>query len=219
MCQNGSCIPGCKSNNDCAIDETCVDKQCTNPCKKDTACGRNAVCKVSNHRKICLCPDGYQGDPMKTCSPYECRKNDDCDLNQKCGSDGACKNPCLETNVCGINAQCKVVNRQAQCSCPLGYIGNAKIECRKGDVEQQCLKNPCGINAKCKDTPNGYMCSCAPGCVGDPLQSCKCQGPLENLCKDKLCGTNAECRVVNGKQAQCYCSEEYPLGDPTIECT
>lgn len=154
---------------------------------------------------------------MKSCTPYECRRNEDCDLNKRCSEDGACKNPCLENNACGINAQCKVNNRRAQCSCPPGYIGNARIECKKAENEQ-CSKNPCGENAKCKDTANGYMCSCAPGCVGDPLKSCKCQGPLQNLCKDKLCGANADCRVVNGKTAQCYCPEEYPIGDPTIEC-
>lgn len=217
ICLNEACIPGCRSNNDCPRSETCQNKKCQNPCNGDTACGRNALCKVSDHRKICLCPDGYQGDPTKTCTPYECKSNDDCEANKKCSSDGACKNPCLEQNACGVNSQCRVVNREAQCSCPPGYIGNALIECKQKG-EEPCLKNPCGENTKCRDISTGFECSCAPGCIGDPYEGCQCNEPLINLCKDKLCGVNADCRVMNGKIPQCYCPNEYPIGDPTIEC-
>lgn len=217
ICKNSACVPGCFVHNDCPPSELCINRQCQNPCKKKNACGRNALCKVSDRSKVCLCPDGYKGNPHRTCIPYECRKDEDCDVNKKCSTDGACKNPCLEQAACGINAQCRVIDRNAQCSCPPGYIGNALIECKQIGQEE-CLKNPCGENTKCRDIIGGYECSCLPGCVGDPQRGCVCDGQLVNLCKGKLCGVNADCRVVNGKTAQCYCPSQYPKGDPTIEC-
>ncbi|KAF5291111.1 hypothetical protein FQA39_LY14353 [Lamprigera yunnana] len=217
ICRNGSCFAGCKANNDCSNDQFCINGKCENPCGQPNSCGRNALCKVTEHHIVCLCPDGYQGEPSTLCTPYECRTDGDCEINKKCGRDGACKNPCLEKGACGINAQCKVDRRKTQCSCPPGYIGNAKIECKQS-IPESCSKNSCGENAKCKDVTNGYECSCAANCNGDPYKECVCEEPKLNLCKDQLCGVNAKCKVFEGKP-QCYCPSEYPLGDPTIECS
>lgn len=217
ICQNNICLPGCKSNTDCPSELACVEQKCQDPCLLPEACGTNALCRVSSHRRVCLCPDGYQGEPSKECVPYECRKDNDCEINKKCSPEGACKNPCLEQNACGVNAQCRVVDRKAQCSCTPGYIGNAEIECRQAKGEE-CAKNPCGENTSCKDVSGGYECICLPGCTGDALRGCVCEDHLVDLCRNKLCGTNAQCRVVNGKNAQCYCPPEFPIGDPTIEC-
>lgn len=217
ICQNSACVPGCKSNNDCPNSEACIEKKCRDPCSIANACGNNALCRVSGHRKICLCPDGYQGDPKKNCAQYECRTDEDCEANKKCSSEGVCKNPCLEPGACGTNAQCKIVNKNAQCSCPPNFIGNALIECKPKGSEE-CLRNPCGENSKCKDLPGGFECSCLPGCVGDAYRGCVCDRHLVDLCKNKLCGVRAQCKVVNGKSAQCFCPAEFPSGDPTIEC-
>ena len=43
-----------------------------------------------------------------------------------------CINPCLLKGVCGENAQCRVVNRKAQCTCPPGHFGHPKVKCSKG---------------------------------------------------------------------------------------
>lgn len=165
---------------------------------------------------MCLCPDGFQGDANTQCLPYECKKDEDCEANKKCSTDRVCRNPCLEQGACGINAQCRVVNRKPLCTCPPKHIGNAQIECKLGSNEE-CFKNPCGINAKCKDVSGSYECACPEECIGDPYRECICDNYLINLCKDKLCGTSAQCRVVNGN-TQCICPSDKPIGDPTIEC-
>ncbi|CAH1986493.1 unnamed protein product [Acanthoscelides obtectus] len=218
LCTRGACLPGCKSNNDCPNAEYCKNRKCQDPCAQKNACGKSALCQAADHRKVCLCPDGYQGDPAKLCEQYECSKDEDCESNKKCGLDKVCRNPCLEHNACGANAQCRVVDRKPLCSCPPGYIGNAQVECKQTKNEE-CLKNPCGSNAKCKDIPGGYECSCPQNCIGDPYRGCECEQELVNLCKNKLCGVGAKCRVVNRKEAQCYCPAEKPVGDPTIECS
>lgn len=214
LCNRGVCITGCRSNSDCSNLESCINRKCQNPCSK-SVCGKNALCQASDHRAVCLCPDGYKGEPKQNCIPYECTVDEDCEPNKHCDSSGACRNPCLEHNICGINAQCRVINRKAQCSCPPSYIGNSRIECKinKGD---ECLRNPCGEHSKCRDIPGGFECSCAPGCIGDPYRGCICD--MTNLCKNKPCGVNAACQVINNKEAQCYCPPSYPSGDPHIEC-
>lgn len=216
LCQNGACIAGCRSNLDCSSDRSCINGQCLDPCLRDNACGKNALCKVSEHRTICLCPDGFQGEPVKGCSAYECQTNDDCEYDKQCDH-GSCKNPCLQSGACGINAQCRVVNRHAQCSCPPGHYGNPAIECSP-QIVGACARNPCGENARCREVNDGFECSCAPGCVGDPRSGCICGGQQVNLCADQSCGQNAACRVLNHNEPECYCPPEFPNGDPYIEC-
>lgn len=82
----------------------------------------------------------------------------------------------------------------------------------------QCLRNPCGDNAKCRDIQGGFKCTCVPGCTGDPYRGCLCQGPQTDFCRDKHCGVNAACRVVNNREPECYCPNNYPSGNPYIEC-
>lgn len=51
---------------------------------------------------------------------------------------GKCLNPCLETEPCGINAECVVTDtlplRTMSCVCRAGFIGDAESECRRGNV-------------------------------------------------------------------------------------
>lgn len=211
LCNRGVCIPGCRSNSDCPNEESCVNRKCANPCGRGV-CGKNALCKSSDHRAVCLCPDGYRGEPKVACTSYECTTDEDCESNKLCDKNGACRNPCLEQGVCGTNAQCRIVNRRAQCSCPPNYIGNPQVECRVSKLDE-CLRNPCGENSRCRDIPGGFECSCAPGCIGDAYKGCVC----EDLCRNKPCGVNAGCKVINNTP-QCYCPSVYPVGDPHIEC-
>lgn len=216
LCKDGACVAGCRSNTDCPNDNSCINGQCLNPCLRDNACGKEALCRVSDHRTLCLCPDGYRGEPTEKCSPFECQLDKDCEPNKRC-RDGSCKNPCLEINTCGVNAQCRVVNRQPQCSCPPGFVGNALIECQQV-TPGICLRNPCGENAVCREVAGGYECLCAQGCVGDPKRGCFCDGQQVNACANQRCGLNAACRVLGQNEPECYCPSDYPSGDPYVQC-
>lgn len=213
ICNSGLCLAGCRTHSDCPTSLSCNNGQCEDPCLYNgSPCGINALCKVSGHRAVCLCPEGYQGEPSQECYQLECLRHEDCEPTKRCSDDGVCTNPCLQHGVCGFNAQCRVVDRTAQCSCPPGHYGNPKINCKPGTDE--CLRRPCGVNAKCRETAGGFECSCAPGCYGDPHQVCICD---DDLCRDTSCGVKAACRVYNN-QPQCYCPPEYPAGDPMHEC-
>ncbi len=55
------------------------------------------------------------------CKP-ECNLDIDCPFDLAC-REQRCSNPCL-LNRCGQGAICTVVNHEAKCSCPEGWIGN-----------------------------------------------------------------------------------------------
>lgn len=227
LCQNGACMPGCKTNSDCSIDRSCVNGQCTDPCANDRACGKNAICKAADHRALCLCPDGFRGEPSRECLSFECQTNDDCDVSTICDN-GQCKNPCLDTGACGNNAQCKVINRHAECSCPSGYFGNPLVGCEKLQCQKKscgvCKSNPCGSGALCEEVPAGYQCKCPPLCTArdnDPRNGCICIGDTVTLCNGYQCGINAQCRVnsLHGQDIpECFCPPELPYGNPLEKC-
>lgn len=216
LCKKGACMAGCRTNSDCSSDRSCINGQCLDPCARDGACGESAVCKIADHRVLCLCPDGFQGDPNKKCTKFECQTNDDCDIQKKCDN-GKCRNPCLTSGTCGINAQCRVVQRQSQCSCPPGFNGNPQVECIQ-HITPTCTRNTCGINAVCREVTGGTECVCAHNCVGDPQKGCICPDEHGSPCKDISCGRNADCRVINDVEAECFCPSHYPNGDPYFEC-
>ena len=77
-----------------------------------------------------MCPDGFTGQPITKCTPFECESNSDCESDKKCAQ-GSCRDPCLEKNICGSNAQCRTENHEAACSCPPNTRGDPRFECQE----------------------------------------------------------------------------------------
>jgi hypothetical protein len=191
-----------------------VAGQCVDACATG-GCASSAECRAANHRPVCLCPQGLQGNPKVECKRVECAADTDCESNKKCES-GACINPCARQNACGTNAQCKTLRHVKTCSCPTGFIGNPNVECTK-DINN-CLSSPCGPHAICQNLVGGYDCRCQIGCTGDPFVGCLCGGPLVDPCLAAQCGLGAQCSV-QGTQAICSCPANRPNGDPLVECS
>ncbi len=57
-----------------------------------------------------------------------CTSNSDCPDHAACYNT-RCINPCAERSPCAPSAYCKVVNHQAVCTCPDGYIGTPTTNC------------------------------------------------------------------------------------------
>lgn len=59
----------------------------------------------------------------------------DCSSKLACFS-GECKNPCVKTKPCGLNAECLVVDtlplRTMSCVCLPGFVGDADTACQPG---------------------------------------------------------------------------------------
>lgn len=44
---------------------------CQDPCTIGGICGVNTQCHASDHKAICSCIPGYNGDPLRQCSRSE----------------------------------------------------------------------------------------------------------------------------------------------------
>lgn len=89
-------------------------------------CGPNSQCREVNGHAVCVCIQGYIGNPPN-CRP-ECAISSDCKLNLAC-SNQKCIDPCPGT--CGLNAQCLVVNHNPICTCFSGYTGDPFTVCQQ----------------------------------------------------------------------------------------
>lgn len=92
-----------------------------------------------------------------------------------------------------------------------------------------CQPSPCGPNAECKANGETPSCSCLPEFIGNPpncrpecVSNTECSYNLACIsqkCKDPcpgICGTNAECRVVN-HVPNCVCIDGHE-GNPFVQC-
>ena len=126
----------CLTDPECADTLACRNEKCVDPCD----CAINADCTAINHRGICECRPGYEGDPYgriclpSKCSdtklqlpiaqtgiinkcllPFEIVPDDTCKGDGDCPSrqaciDKECVNPCVKLQPCAQNAQCTVHN-------------------------------------------------------------------------------------------------------------
>uniref|UniRef100_A0A8D8VM32 Neurogenic locus Notch protein n=1 Tax=Cacopsylla melanoneura TaxID=428564 RepID=A0A8D8VM32_9HEMI len=209
---------------------TVPPEQPRDPCSP-SPCGVNAQCSSVGGVARCSCIPPYQGNPyIGGCRP-ECSMNSDCAPGLACIS-SHCRDPC--PNVCGINAECTVINHVPTCSCILGYIGDPFSSCRPEPPKpltpiNPCDPSPCGPNSRCTLSSAGAVCSCLPGFIGSPpgcrpqcVVSAECapnQACVQQRCADAclgVCGLHARC-TVNNHNPICSCPGNL-VGDPFVRC-
>lgn len=64
---NAAPRPECTVDPECPTSLACIREKCQDPCQR-TTCGIHAQCKAANHRAICSCIPGYEGDPYRICN-------------------------------------------------------------------------------------------------------------------------------------------------------
>lgn len=178
--------PGCSKDDDCSNNEACINRICRNPCD----CGVNAICEIRNHKPICSCKEGFEGNPNIFCRTIGCRIDSECDSGTAC-INGQCVNPCLVKNPCATNAECFVNQNQPECRCRSGYRGNPYERCvvvgcvsnsecpdDRQCINAQCINpclydNPCSPRAECLVQNHMALCKCQPGFMGNPYVDCK----------------------------------------------
>uniref|UniRef100_A0A182XBR0 EGF-like domain-containing protein n=1 Tax=Anopheles quadriannulatus TaxID=34691 RepID=A0A182XBR0_ANOQN len=209
---------------------TPVREESRNPCNP-SPCGSNAVCKERNGAGSCTCLPDYFGDPYSGCRP-ECVTNSDCPRVRACVNN-KCADPC--PGVCGIDAECYVVNHSPSCACRPGYTGDPFTQCRPPEQPKQnepinpCTPSPCGPNSICRESNGHAVCTCQASFIGTPpncrpecIVSSECaldKACIGQKCNDPCpgtCGQNARCQVVNHNPI-CSCSLGF-TGDPFVRC-
>lgn len=167
-----NCRPECVSNSECASSLACIRQKCKDPCPG--TCGHNAECRVVSHSPVCVCLQGYEGDPFTQCN---IRQQEPPRENIQ---------PCVP-NPCGSNAICREQNGAGACQCLPEYFGNPYEGCRpecvlnsdcasnRGCVRNKCVDpcpGTCGQNADCQVVNHLPSCTCRPGYIGDPYRFC-----------------------------------------------
>lgn len=224
----------CYHDDDCPFDRTCKNEKCVNPCSLRQSCGQGAFCHAENHKSICRCPVGYNGNPEISCTtPLEptagCRSNTECSLTESCVNE-RCISPCS----CGQNADCFVSNHHPVCTCKPGYSGNPQFGCFKlgCDSDSECsndktcyngqcvnpctVVDPCAISAVCYGSNHRAACKCAPGLEGDPMVKCEhveCYSdydcPNDQACSNKHCINPCKEKNPCATNAMCFVSNHY----------
>ncbi|KAH1017853.1 hypothetical protein HUJ05_008447 [Dendroctonus ponderosae] len=197
-------------------------------------CGVNADCLEKGTGVICVCKRGFFGDPYLACRP-ECVINPHCPLDKAC-INAKCSSPC--SDVCGVGAQCDVVNHIPICSCPPQHTGDPFVACYKAVIpslpapapQNPCDPTPCGPYSRCSVSHQGYAtCSClpnyqgvAPACKPECISTSECpqtKACINLKCGDPCagtCGSGAVCTVINHNPI-CSCPEGLE-GNPFLNC-
>ena len=61
------CRPECVVNSECSRVLACINQKCVDPCPR-AQCASNAICQVIMHNAVCICPEGFIGDPFTLCT-------------------------------------------------------------------------------------------------------------------------------------------------------
>ena len=109
-CRRAECV----RNFDCSKAKSCQDGSCVDLCLFPHACGINAQCKSTRHRKQCTCPPNYVGNPSIECIP---------DKNECLG------NPCGENAICQVNI---IKHAKSQSSPAQDLVGGYDCKCKAG---------------------------------------------------------------------------------------
>lgn len=216
ICNGGVCCSLCTSNRECIGDQICLQGICQPTCYSNSTCPDFQYC-LNN---ICT-------------QEVRCHHDDECGINENCVLDSygrsECRNACDGRTLCGRNAECTARDHSAVCGCKSGFIGDAKLGCRKIECETDhecssdklcdanmckiaCLTGePCGLNALCSAENHKQVCYCQPGFTGDAHTKCE----AIDFCRDAPCGPGARCRNNKGT-FQCTCGRGL-VGDPYNE--
>nr|CAD7393327.1 unnamed protein product [Timema cristinae] len=217
---------GCRSDDDCSGQHSCVNKNCIPACAPDgSSCGTGATCYGANHRAVCDCPPGLLGNPKVACVVVGCRSNSECPGDKAC-INNKCVSPCEVNSPCPLPSECRVYNHQPDCTCPAGYVGDTLQGCQKTDItcsgdfdcpsQTACINGacvnpctatkPCGVNALCKvlDTVpvRTMICECQPGYQGNAAVQC-----------DKVISCPIEKGFIRDDVGNCVCPPNTGLNE------
>jgi len=172
------CRPECTTHAECPSVQACIQNHCADPCPG--ACGlceflfkhvhhlystcrehifltiinvlcTDAICHVINHNPVCVCPDGYEGDPFRQCNPAPKREI-------------IPQDPC-SPSPCGTNAVCTRQGNTASCKCLPEYFGDPYVACKPECVlNSDCPYDKACSNNKCIDPCPG-TCGASKSCV------------------------------------------------------
>lgn len=235
-------IGECIVDSDCPNEKACLNGICRDPCN----CGINAECRIKDHKPVCSCKQGYDGNPQLECVKIGCTSDRECSGTHTCLNRQCIPACAADGSSCGRDAECYGINHKPVCECISGYSGNPKIACillgcrsdtdcpfDKACINQKC-ENPCektavcAVNEICQVYRHRAECSCPPGWVGDFERGCSRQ--QDEICRyDEDCPSQTACiggECVNpcnatepcGVNSLCTVLDTVPVRTMICEC-
>ena len=186
-------VAGCKSDDECPLNEACYDRECRDPCLFQE-CGSNALCEARLHQAFCRCIEGFRGNPYDQCRQYECLIDSDCRDTLKCENE-KCVDPCQ----CARFADCSPRNHRGYCTCIPDYTGDPYgVACTPSKLWWDSKDNS-KLTLNSELVPEPVIEE--PGCITDgdcPSKQACFDGECLNPCLHiQPCVQNAECEVKN----------------------
>ena len=136
----------------------------------------------------------------------ECLIDPDCPEHLACIQE-KCQDPCT-SQTCGVNAECRVNNHRAVCTCRPNYTGDPfKVCYEREKYSIDCMRNVQHVHCVSAGCKSDNECSYSEACINR-----ECQDP----CPYERCGTNAICST-QVHQPKCSCLPGYD-GDPYVQC-
>lgn len=215
---SGTCKPlqsivrvgGCVADSDCPSERACINDICRNPC----SCAPNAECRIKDHKPVCTCEQGFDGNPEIQCVRIGCQLDDQCSSTHSCINRQCVPACAADGSSCGQQAECFGINHHAVCECLPGFTGNPNTACTvvgcrsdtecptdKACINEKC-ENPCermascGRSEVCRVYNHRPECSCPPGLITGPDGQChqndvQCRSdgecPPQTACINNLC--------------------------------
>ena len=179
ICYNNTCIPGCKTNQDCTDNKICntVSHLCEDDNKVD--------CRIDNN-----CEQGYECDQITG----DCKLSTTCNTDEDCGDGAKCDNhTCIPRTACipeNNGAECtegEICRADGFCGADNGCDNNEY--CITKDATKPACNTASGVCYECvkdEDCTDGKKCDTTRYTCGDP-QNLTCV-------TDQDCGLNRKCQ-------------------------
>lgn len=184
LCEDGACVPGCRSDGDCPLYSVCDAGACTNEC------GSNAFCDLGS---VCAAGTCYPSPNPSHCAPCDadrpcpyasdyCLLNHNYDANEPSrGTARYCAVDCLgDANVCPNGYACQPVTLLTEDPC------ERDIQCQRED--RRCLIEEGATRGFCSC---GNDFDCLPESLPPRCRLGFCESP-----SGQLCGSDRDCRPL-----------------------
>ncbi|KAK0161335.1 hypothetical protein PV327_009816 [Microctonus hyperodae] len=207
----------CHSDWDCEDHEKCIGQKCSIECNKNSLCGDNTKCLITNHNCTCECLPGHDGDPYGSGCVKQFFEFQGlfCDDDEQCSNDKTCiKGRCiLVNNKCRPQKTCAVKINNDICknnglSCRNDHHCVSYKKCINGKCLSACDDKFCGPNTNCYTENHIQKCECVSGYVENPHGNGCIQ--LNNQKEPPGCISSYECEYNEaciGRKCQNACNE------------